>query len=172
MFDRRAFLGLMAAALTMPLAACGQKEETVESEQETTEATTDIANPFVDCASASEAAELAGFEVSFPESVPGYETRQYQAIEGEMAQCFYYHNNDTSVLIRKAIDDGSGDVSGDYNEYPSETGVLVGPVEVIERGDGELVHVAIWSREGYLFAIDADEGLAAGVIEELVAATR
>ena len=75
------------------------------------------------------------------------------------------------VLIRKATDDGSGDISGDYTEYPSVVSVSVGDVEVTEKGDGTLVFATIWERDGYLFAIDSDAGLEPAVVEGLVAAT-
>lgn len=170
MVDRRTFLTLLMGAALTPatLAACGGSQKSDAGESEEPQAT--VANPFIDCASASEAAELAGFSVTFPEAVPGYSKRHYQAIEGEMAQCFYSEGDDR-VLIRKAVDDGSGDISGDYNDYSVENDVTIGDVTVTERGDGNLVYVAIWTKDGYLFAIDADKGLNAEAVEDLVSAT-
>ena len=158
----------------LPLAGCGKKDApqeedaTAEQTAQEEEAATQIANPFIDCASAAEASELAGFDVTFPESVPGYTGRFYQAIKGELAQCFY-GTEDNKVLIRKGV--GDEDLSGDYNDYADETTVTVGDVVVTERGSDGLVYVAIWTRDGYSFAIDADEGLEPTVIEQLVAAT-
>lgn len=162
-------LALAGALAIGPLVACGGSSsgEATTGDTEETE-TTNVANPFVDCESAYDASQLAGFEVTFPESVPGYSERFYQAIEGELVQCFY-SEGESRVLIRKAIDDGSGDISGDYNEYGKTSKVSVGDAEVTERGDDGLVYVAIWTRGEYAFAIDADEGLAPEVIEQLVA---
>ena len=173
---------LALALAAVPLSACGSSASDAPSAAgnatETEAATGEegesayVANPFIDCDSAYAAAQLAGFEVTFPEAVPGYSERLYQAIEGEMAQCLYYEGDfDTKVLIRKAVDDGTGDVSGDYGEYGQTTSATVGDVDVTERGDDGLVHVAIWVRDGYAFAIDTDEGLEPEVIEQLVAAT-
>ena len=172
---RRIALLLSLALAAVPLAACGGSQGTAEEGDDPSEATAGMPNPFVDCDSAYAASELAGFDVTFPESVPGHTMRRYQAIEGEMAQCFYFEDDVDDadrVLIRKAADDGSGDISGDYNEYKKTTTVTVGDVKVTEKGDGKTVDVAIWSKDGYLFAIDAQEaGLTAAEIEALVAAT-
>lgn len=156
---------LISATLAIaPLAACGSSGSSsgggTQEEQQT-----GIANPFVDCESAYEAAQLAGFDVTFPESVPGYSERHYQAIEGQMVQCIY-SAGDSKVLIRKAL--GSDDISGDYNEYPNVNTVEIRGIAVVEKGDDKGVHVATWTQDGYAFAIDSDDGLEVSVIEDLV----
>lgn len=174
MINRRAFLSALMGATLFPvsLAACGKaSEETASTEatgSEEAAESSQIANPFIDCESAYEAAQIAGFDVTFPESVPGYSERAYQAIEGEMAQCFYSEGDD-QVLIRKGV--GTDDISGDYNEYSSTQTATVGDVSVTEKGDGTLVYVATWTKDGYSFAIDADKGLEPSAIEGLVPAT-
>ncbi|MBP3892771.1 MAG: hypothetical protein J6D34_01880 [Atopobiaceae bacterium] len=180
----RLVLMLTMALAVAPLAACGSstsesndqsqqqpvEEKAPEAEEASAEAEgqTGMANPFVDCSSASEAAQIAGFGVTFPEAVPGYSERVYQAVEGEMIQCFY-RQGDVSVLIRKAK--GSDDVSGDYNEYPQVKTTTVRDAEVTEKGKDDLVYVATWTRDGFSYAIDADEGLSAEVIEGLAGST-
>lgn len=176
MLDRRTFLCLLCAT-PLALSGCGASQgeagQTEPASEPTTggeESTSEVANPFVDCESAYDAAQVAGFDVTFPESVPGCSERAYQAIEGQLVQC-RYSEGDTGVLVRKGVDDGSGDLSGDYNEYPEVGTVGVGDLEVTERGSEGLVHVAIWARDGYLYAIDADEGLGPETIADLVGAT-
>ena len=171
MLDRRSFLCLLSVA-PLALSGCGasQGDEAPEATTGGEEQTTGVPNPFVDCESAYDVAQLAGLDVTFPESVPGCSERAYQAIEGQLAQC-RYSEGDTSVLIRKGVDDGSGDLSGDYNEYPEEATVSVGDLEVTERGSDGLVFVAIWAKDGYLYAIDADGGLDPETIASLVTAT-
>lgn len=170
MLTRRAFVMAATAAALLPVAlvGCGSSADTSAPSNQEQEPQVNMANPFVDCASAYDAAQLAGFDVTFPESVPGYDERLYQAIEGKMAQCFY-SNGDKRVLVRKAL--GDEDISGDYNTYGQVTTVPIGELEVTEKGDGGLVHVATWSRDGFSFAIDADEGLEPTVVEWLVTAT-
>ena len=163
-------LSLVLALAAPALAACGGGQASEQEGSGQSEQQTGVPNPFVDCSSAYEAAQLAGFEVTFPESVPGYSQRLYQAIEGQMVQCIY-SEGEQSVLIRKAVDDGSGDISGDYNEYDEVSTVDVDGSKVTEKGTGGVVHCAIWSQGGYLFAIDADAGLESDVIASLVSAT-
>ena len=156
---------LISATLAIaPLAACGSSGASSSGGKQE-EQQTGVANPFVDCESAYEAAQLAGFDVTFPESVPGYSERKYQAVEGQMVQCIY-SAGDSKVLIRKGL--GYDDISGDYNEYPNVNTAEVRGIEVIEKGDDKGVHVATWTLDGFTFAIDADEGLEASVVEDLV----
>ena len=182
----RLALLLLVTLVAFPLAACGssgssageqaqeeqatEQEQTAAEEQEAGEqGSTGIANPFVDCTSASEAAQIAGFTVTFPEAIPGYSERHYQAVEGQMIQCFY-RQGDKSVLVRKAK--GTDDISGDYNEYPQVNTVKVDEIEVTQKGKDDLVYVATWTRDGFSYAVDADEGLSSETIEGLVFATR
>lgn len=171
MIDRNRLVSLsLVLALAAPaLVACGNSGTSESAGGKQEEQQSQIANPFVDCSSASEAAELAGFEVTFPEAVPGYSHRAYQAVEGQMVQCIY-SEGDQKVLVRKAVDDGSEDISGDYNEYSQVTEAVVRGITVMEKGENDLVHVATWSLDGYLFAIDADAGLDAATVEEIVIA--
>lgn len=175
---------LSATLMATPLAACsshgnvpssdGSEQATESAAQQGQEANgrsgeqSQIANPFVDCTSAYEASQLAGFTVTFPESVPGYAERRYQAIEGQLVQCFY-GNEDDHVLIRKAK--GHDDISGDYGEYRETKEVGLGELTLTEKGDGELVHVVTWQKDGFTYAIDAAAGLEPGQIEGLVETT-
>lgn len=169
MIDRRSFLRLVATgASSVALVACGGSPQDQAAQPDEGSAHTD--NSFVECASAYDAAQLAGFPVTFPEAVPGYSTRLYQAIEGELVQCFY-SEGDVSVLIRKGLDDGSGDISGNDTAYDQVATATVDGAEVTEKGTNDLVFVAIWTKDEYAYAIVADEGLEAAVVEELVAAT-
>ena len=173
MLDRRAFMRLaLTGAWTISLGACGGSGagDPVEEGGEGQGNGTGMPNPFVDCDSAYDAAQLAGFEVTFPESVPDCYERQYQAVEGQMVQCIY-QGDSQEVLIRKGLEDGTGDLSGDYNDYPQTESTSVNGTEVTLRGSDDLVHVATWERDGYLFALDADTGLERATVENLVSAT-
>lgn len=159
----RLTLLLSATLAIVPLAACGSSGSgTAEQSQEQQ---TGMANPFVDCETAADAAQLAGFDVTFPESVPGYSNRAYQAVEGKMVQCIY-SEGDARVIIRKGV--GDEDISGDYNEYASVETAVVRGIDVVEKGDGQTIHVATWTLDGHTFAILADQGLEASVVEDLV----
>ena len=65
----RLTLLLSATLAIVPLAACGSSGSGTAGQSQ--EQQTGMANPFVDCETAADAAQLAGFDVTFPESVPG-----------------------------------------------------------------------------------------------------
>lgn len=158
-----ALLGCGGSPATDAAAPAESGSSAVEPEE------THLANPFVDCESASEAAQLAGFEVTFPESVPGYSQRSYQAVEGELIQAIY-REGDEEVLIRKGR--GPGDISGDSTEYADVEVVALDDIEVTVKGADCFVHVALWEREGFSYAIVSNEGLETEVVMQLVASTR
>lgn len=181
--QRRIALVLLAALVAAPLASCSsrgadtgatdepkqtQEASGQEADKPEAEAQTQIANPFVDCSSAYEASKVAGFGVTFPESVPGFNERAYQAVKGELIQCIY-SNGDERVLVRKGK--GASDISGDYNEYSQKKDVTVGNLDLTEKGEGDRVYVVTWMRDGYSFAIDADNGLDRDVAEKLASGT-
>lgn len=178
--QRRIALALLAVLTVAPLAACSSRGADAGSTSEPEQATpagqegeqqggeSQIANPIIDCESAYDASKIAGFSVTFPEAVPGYSNRAYQAVEGEFIQCVY-SEGDQRVFIRKGK--GSDDISGDYNEYSSTKDVTVEQLKLKEKGDGTLVHVVIWQKDGYSFAIMADAGLEPQVAEGLAVAT-
>lgn len=150
------FVILMAGML----AACGKKDE------EETAGTTGLANPFIDCADMKEAADLAGFSFEAPETMEGYEGTKIQAIENDLIQVFYGDVEGANILVRKAT--GSDDVSGDYNDYSEKNVLAVGEIEVETRGENGSVMAAIWSVDGYSYAIDAADGIAPEIVTSLV----
>lgn len=86
-----------------------------------------------------------------------------------MLELFYTGADGSSVSIRKA--EGSGDISGDYSEY-AETGTLdAAGTQVTVKGDGSGISLALWSADGYTYAIGAhDGGLTEAEVIEAVSA--
>ena len=149
----------------------GPADETDDSE----EAFVMIPNPFIDCSTLEEAAKLAGFDIAVPGKFDGYPNKMIQAIEKTLIQVMYFDGDpdaeDSSmIMVRKGV--GDEDISGDYNEYSEKETVNMHGVDVQLRGDKELVYSAIWTKDGYSFAINADKGLTrdalADAIEEMV----
>ena len=92
-----------------------------------------------------------------------------------MIQVMYFDGDPSAedssmVMVRKGT--GDEDISGDYNEYPEKETVNIHGVDVQLRGENGLVYSAIWTWNGYSFAINADKGLSrnalANAIEEMV----
>ena len=155
--------------LAMSIAACGKKE--TAAEQNDSQSETQIPNPWTDCGTLEEAAQIAGFEMTVPDTIDGYPNTMIQAMDKTMIQVFYSdkaigEEDCKTVLIRKGL--GEEDISGDYNEYTENTTAVMNGVEVSLRGGGGLVHTAAWMQDGYSYSIAADDGMSAEQIEKLV----
>jgi hypothetical protein len=136
---------LLCLLLAASLAACAAKTEKTSGGDQ-------IANPFVSCETMQDAAKLAGFEMTAPETVDGYPDRAISAIEKDMIQVDFT-GGDNRLTLRKAA--GSDDVSGDYNTYAETNAVTVGELSVTMKGNDGQVSVATWTDGGYSYAIDA-----------------
>ena len=110
-----------------------------------------IANPFVDYATLEEAAQAAGFMLKVPNVKEG-SVPVIQVMDGVMIQLIFVdENGDPSLYIRKEA--GDEDISGDYNEYPEITTETVGDRTVTVKGSDGKVSVAIWTANGYSYAV-------------------
>lgn len=152
-------------------ALLGCREGTVVLEGNTvkinTEAQNDvqIPNPFVDYETLEDAAAAAGFELTAPDTLDSYPQRTVQTMSKEMIQIFY-ENDEHSVLVRKAA--GDSDISGDYNVYSQKGTMDVDGLTVSVRGNDGLIMVAVWSDDGYTYAVDSDAGMSAENMSELI----
>ena len=160
---KKLITAILLLTAILALAACGGSQEPEETE------TTNMGNPWVDCASLEDAARLAGFVFMVPDRIEGYPNTFIQAMEDYMIQVFYCvkdPGDGDRVLLRKGS--GAEDISGDYGEYPEvETAALHG-VDVTLKGEDGLVHTAVWTRDGYSYSVSADAGMSREQIEELV----
>lgn len=74
-----------------------------------------------------------------------------------MIEVIYQNDrNGNEIRVRKAA--GSGDISGDYCEYPLKAAIITGSRTVEMKGDGTLVKVAIWENNGYTYAVTSENG--------------
>lgn len=163
---------LFLAAMTFTLAACGSSgisESIPESapENETASGSTQIANPYTECETLEQAAELAGFSLSLPESAADYPDRAYRAIEGEMIEVID-RGGDEEIRIRKAS--GSRDVSGSFNQHSESGTVEAGALRMATQGDAGLVHVATWTQGDFSFSITSTAGMTSEELVELATA--
>ena len=153
---------LLGVTVLLSLAACGNSVEKTEEDD------AQIPNPFANCDTLEDAAAISGFDMTAPDSIDGYSNRIIQAVENEMVQVIY-GDSDNTVILRKAV--GEEDVSGDYNSYTQTNEAAINNMKVTFKGDNNLVNVAIWTQDGYSFAIDIDgEGLSAEAVTALVQA--
>lgn len=118
------------------------------------------ASPFIDCAVMTEAAKLAGFDMGLPKAPD-----LIQAIEAEMIQAFYGENGG-DMMIRKAV--GSGDISGDYNDY-AQVKTVDG---VTIKGENDTFSLAVWEKDGYTYSISVAQALSQADMLALVASVK
>lgn len=177
---QRVIAGIICLLMMGLAAACGtaSAEEAQTTGAEETEEIIGMPNPFEEVDTLKEAAEKAGFEISVPDAPSEYPDRIIRVIEGEMIEVVYADNAKTTedavyegFRIRKAA--GTDDVSGDYNDYADEKTVTVGEYSVTLRGDGETWAVAVWTSNGYSYAVDAqDNPLTEEAMTELIDAVK
>lgn len=131
-----------------------------------------IPNPFVDCATMEEAAELAGFTLTAPEAIEGYTGMTIQVMNQSLIQLFYSNEEDADTAdysflrIRKAA--GSDDISGDYNSYAETNTVSVGDLQVTMKGNDGTVNVATWTDGDYTFALTVTNALSTDAASAII----
>lgn len=122
-------------------------------------------NPFINHSTLADAVKAAGFPLSAPDTLEGYPQRVIQTMNDEMIQVIY-QNGDSSVTVRKEA--GSGDISGDYNQYAQSETVEVNGATVTMRGENSLVMVAVWENDGYTYAVTSGTGMSAAAMTALI----
>ena len=147
----------------------------------------EILNPFTEYETLVEAIKACGFDFSVPNTVSGYENKQFAVIDNKLIQVIYFNKyelskldeeelnnvnwetvnfNPNSLLIRKAV--GNDDISGDYNEYEEINTISVSDLEVTTKGNDGTVNVAIWTNNGYTFAITTNNSMSGEQISKLI----
>ena len=176
---KKFFVFTVAAALLLSLAACAQNvEPAVQPEpaqqEETMPDNQQIPNPWTDCASKEEAAQLAGFDLTAPDAISGAGEKSYQVMSGEDVETIfeidYASGEDRAAYVRKAP--GAEDISGDYNEYAESQTVEAGSASVTLKGNDGLVYLAVWTDGGYSYALNVTAGLSQSEMTALVSEIR
>lgn len=158
-------------------ALLGCEEGTVTLEGNTVKINTDpsaadavqIPNPFTDHAALEDAAKAVEFDLAIPEEVNSSPRRNIQTMDGKMIQVFY-GDEDQEVCIRTAP--GSEDISGNFNSYTQVKTMDVNGSAVTMKGENGLVHLAIWTSDGYTYSISARAGMSAADMTALVQAVK
>lgn len=148
----------LCAAIACSITACGDS-------QADTENMTQVPNPFEVCDTLADAGEIAGFDMTAADGLDNFEVVEISAIEDEMIQVIYQYG-DSEVYVRKAT--GIEDISGDYNTYSTTSSIEIDGHVVSLRGDDTSVSVAIWSDNGYTYAIDSYPAISQDVMTTLL----
>ncbi|MCM1430740.1 MAG: hypothetical protein NC121_17965 [Blautia sp.] len=107
--------------------------------------------------SVGELEEKVGFEIPELSGLPfPVQEVVYTAYWQELAEAAYCGEGKT-VVYRKGI--GSGDVSGDYNIYESETEIFVDGIAVtLKGGEGKYI-LAVWTDGEYAYSVSFSQAM-------------
>lgn len=147
---KKAIVFTLCAAIMLSAAACSHASKPEESSSALVGQLAQVPNPFVSCDTLEEAGKLAGFDITVPTEIKGYDQDHISVMEKTMIQVSFKKGDD-EIYFRKGV--GAEDISGDYNSYSSTSELTVGPDQVTMKGDGDQVHTAIWTDGGFSYAI-------------------
>lgn len=122
-----------------------------------------MANPFYDCASLKEAADITGFSMNLPEKkdLPYWvDTVIYRAtkVNVNMLEIIYPNAENTKeIRIRKAVHT-KNDISGDFNDYELEQELMIGGKKVLARINGQKIYLVTWKDGKYSYSLRLSEG--------------
>lgn len=132
---------------------------------------TSIANPITECKDIAQAASLANFSLTLPQSIAGYPTSAIQTIgldADQLIQVVYTAKDGSeNIYIRKGA--GSEDISGNYNTFAQTRTLTVNGTSVTAKGADVKIHLATWTKNGYTYSVDSSAGLSADVMTGLIA---
>lgn len=125
-----------------------------------------IANPWSEYATVSEAGDAAGISFNAPEKLGDMGISYIQAMNG-LAEV-RYGTDEAEITYRKGA--GTDDISGDYNEYAEISEAAVAAVTVTLRGNDGKVFSALWDDGANSYAYYAANGVTAETAQAHIAA--
>lgn len=130
------------------------------------EETTEIPNPLTEHKTLDELTAAVGFEFALPSIPAGYQPILFQDINKSLAE-IRFSKDGNSICYR--VSKGSGENSGIYQKFESETTVSLDEVEVSLRGNSGLVELAVWEADSMSFSISFQTGVSEEVAQQMVA---
>lgn len=116
-----------------------------------------VVNPYVSAQSPEEMAGTLDFPLAVPHALPeGYTLTECGVLSGTVAQ-LRYEKDGERISFRMAR--GEEDVSGDYGTYGESVRETVGAWTVTLKGDDGTVSLAVWTGEGFAYALSCPGGL-------------
>ena len=173
---KRSALLACSALLAVSLAACSQPAAPDAASTPDTAAsdTTQIPNPWTECATLADAAALTVYDFTVPDSVDGYTDTSITVLTDKQLTEVQYSSGNARLCLRKAP--GSDDISGDYNQYAESNAVDVDGRSVTLQGNDGQVQLATWLDGDYTYSIgiyrEDGTGLTADEMTGLVRAAK
>ena len=111
----------------------------------------------VDCSSADKLSQVVNFTVEDLEGLPfQVEQRDYTAYQAELAE-ITYSGEDQTAVFRKSP--GSGDISGNYEDFETVSEVSVSPYVVTLKGQAGAYRLALWSDGEFAYSLQFSSAL-------------
>lgn len=124
-------------------------------------------NPFEEFTTIDEAEKAVGFDIEIPDSYGAFSDRSISVMFGTMIEVQYRDaDGNVGLCIRKAS--GTDDISGDHNTYDTAAEITVGGHPVALKGNKDNYFLAVWSFEGYSYAVSADQGASQDELLEII----
>lgn len=145
---KKILFSIITILLLTALVACGQKDESAQ-----------IANPWLDHETLDEACAAAGYDLSVPEHIDGYDAPIYRTLDNEIIEVIYAAKDD-EICIRKYL--GTEDRSQDFGgieAYPR--GGYATEVEHCYREMGtdyDIINLVSWGEGDYSFIFFSSNG--------------
>ena len=139
--------------LCLLLAGCSNETTPVETATSTTEVSAQLANPWKDYSSLSEAEAACNLTFPMPEVIAdSYIAESFRVMNGELLEV-RYRDGDFSVTVRIQAGEGQ-DISGVYSESENEQTYEIDGAVICEKNiDGGILQLI--SKDGYSYSLYA-----------------
>ncbi len=127
-----------------------------------------IANPWSEYKSVSDAAKAAGVEFTAPDKLGDYPLAYIQAMKDLVD--LRYKKGESVICVRKGK--GTDDVSGDYNTYDSVSEKKIGKYTVTVKGSKSGINNAIWTDGTFSYSIVSDDAMTEKFVESIISALK
>lgn len=112
-------------------------------------------NPWQEVSSVEEAAALTGFGIVLPAPEAPYTAEVIRVLNREVISVAYMREEGGEIGYELRKEKGASDPSGDFSEYTETTGRRVDGIPVTLRGENGRWSLAIWTRDGYSYSVEA-----------------
>lgn len=152
-------------------AAASAEPGTSDREKEISAQIINMKNPFTELASLSEAEAKAGFTMKQLKYIPSYydpEPKIYVLDDGVMIQVVYVEPMDQKrITYRASKKISTSEMNGDYSEYPDESKLKIGDLNLFVKGSDGVIYTAEWASDGINYCLLVDDGMEEIELKEL-----
>lgn len=128
-----------------------------------------LENPETSIASLKEAAERAGFDATFPESIDGVQP-YFNAVAGQLLEADYITQDGDRVIIRKGLDaEALSEIlsnAATASTIPQKK--TIDGKDVSITSDSGKIYDVLWESSGNAYSIISEDGLDEATIKKLI----